>query len=161
VRQQATNPEAILDRAADTPSAAGWLIAWDTGRSESARILRFVAIGGVSTLIYGVLTLALSDRHGLGLPATFAAMGGYGAGAVFSYCGHRFVTFMSDGAVGFEIPRFAVANAIGFLLSFALAAVLTDLAGLSPSVPVALSCVLVPALNFVILRKFVFATASR
>ena len=161
MRQQATNPEAILDRAADAPSAAGWFIAWATGRSESARILRFVAIGGVSTLIYGVLTLALSDRHGLGLPATFAAMGGYGAGAVFSYCGHRFVTFMSDGAVGFEIPRFAVANAIGFLLSFALAAVLTDLAGLSLSVPVALSCVLVPALNFVILRKFVFVAASR
>lgn len=130
-------------------------------RSESARILRFVAIGGVSTSIYAVLTLALSDRHGLGMPVTFASIGGYGAGAVFSYCGHRFVTFMSDGAVGFEIPRFAIATATGFLLSLALAAVLTDLAGLSPSVPVALSSILVPALNFVMLRKFVFVAANR
>ncbi|MDG4894590.1 GtrA family protein [Mesorhizobium sp. WSM4976] len=139
--------------------ASGWFIAWAIRRSESARILRFAAIGGLSTLTYAVLTLALSDRHGLGMPVTFASMAGYGAGAVFSYCGHRIVTFMSDGAVGFEIPRFAGATAIGFLLSFALAAVLTDLGGLSPSVPVALSCVLVPALNFVLLRKFVFAAA--
>lgn len=142
------------------PVEAGWFIAWAMGRSESARILRFAAIGGLSTLIYAVLTLALSDRHGLGMPVTIASMAGYGAGAVFSYCGHRFVTFMSDGAVGFEVPRFAVATAIGFLLSLALAAVLTDIAGLSPSVPVALSSILVPALNFVLLRKFVFVAAS-
>ena len=57
-------------------------------------------------------TLALSARHGFGMPATFASIAGYGAGAVFSYCGHRFVTFMSDGAVGFEIVRFACATAI-------------------------------------------------
>ena len=140
------------------PVEAGWFIAWAMGRSESARILRFAAIGGLSTLIYAVLTLALSAGHGLGMPV--ASMAGYGAGAVFSYCGHRFVTFMSDGAVGFEVPRFAMATAIGFLLSLALAAVLTDIAGLSPSVPVALSCVLVPALNFVLLRNFVFVAAS-
>lgn len=131
------------------------------GRSEPARILRFAAIGGMSTLIYAVLTLALSDRHGFGTPVTIASIAGYGAGAVFSYCGHRFVTFMSHGAVGFEIPRFAIATAVGFLLSLALAAILTDAAGLSPSVPVALSSVLVPALNFVILRRFVFVAASR
>ncbi|PBC08474.1 GtrA family protein [Mesorhizobium sp. WSM3859] len=160
MRQPATDPEAILDRADDMPFAGGWFIAWAMGHSESARILRFAAIGGVSTLIYAVLTLALSDRHSLGIPVTIASMAGYGAGAVFSYCGHRFVTFMSDGAVGFEIPRFAVATAIGFLFSLALAAVLTDVAGLSPSVPVALSSILVPALNFVLLRKFVFVAAS-
>ncbi|MDX8480578.1 GtrA family protein [Mesorhizobium sp. VK24D] len=161
MRQPATDPETVFDRAEDTPSAGGQFIAWATGRSEAARILRFAAIGGLSTLIYAVLTLALSDRHGLGMPATIASIAGYGAGAVFSYCGHRFVTFMSGGAVGFEIPRFAIATAIGFLLSLALAAVLTDLAGVSSSVPVALSSILVPALNFVMLRKFVFVAASR
>lgn len=131
------------------------------GRSEPARILRFAAIGGVSTLIYAVVTLALSDRHGLGMPATIASIAGYGAGAVFSYCGHRFVTFMSDGAVGFEIVRFACATAIGFLLSVGLAVILTDVAGLPPLVPVAIASILVPVLNFIILRKFVFVAAAR
>lgn len=129
------------------------------GRSEPARILRFAAIGGVSTLIYAVLTLALSARQGFGLPATTGSIAGYGAGAVFSYCGHRFVTFMSDGAVGFEIVRFACATAIGFLLSVGLAVILTDVAGLPPLVPVAIASVLVPVLNFIILRKFVFVAA--
>ncbi|MGX5848111.1 GtrA family protein [Mesorhizobium sp. PL10] len=132
---------------------------WAMGRSEPARILRFAAIGGVSTLIYAVLTLALSARHGFGMPATVASIAGYGAGAVFSYCGHRFVTFMSDGAVGFEVVRFACATAIGFLLSVGLAVILADVAGLPPLVPVAIASVLVPALNFIILRKFVFVAA--
>lgn len=124
------------------------------GRSEPARILRFAAIGGLSTVIYAVGTLALSDRFGL--PAAVGSVVAYGAGAVFSYCGHRFVTFMSDGAVGFEIVRFACATAAGFLLSVGLAAILTDLAGFPSSVPVALVSILVPVLNFVVLRKFVF-----
>lgn len=129
------------------------------GRSEPARILRFAAIGGVSTLIYVVLTLALSALHGFGMPVAIASMAGYGAGAVFSYCGHRFVTFMSDGAVGFEIVRFACATAIGFLLSVGLAVILADVAGLPPLVPVIIASILVPVLNFIILRKFVFVAA--
>ncbi|TPN84224.1 GtrA family protein [Mesorhizobium sp. CU2] len=124
------------------------------GRSEPARILRFAAIGGLSTLIYAVGTLALSGRFGLS--AAIGSVVAYGAGAVFSYCGHRFVTFMSDGAVGFELARFACATAVGFLLSVGLASILTDLGGLSPSIPVTLASVLVPVLNFVLLRKFVF-----
>ncbi|MER9693849.1 GtrA family protein [Mesorhizobium sp. M0179] len=132
---------------------------WAMGRSEPARILRFAAIGGVSTLIYAVLTLALSALHGFGRPAAIASVAGYGAGAVFSYCGHRFVTFMSDGSIGFEIVRFACATAIGFLLSVGLAMILTDVAGLPPLVPVAIASILVPVLNFIILRKFVFVAA--
>jgi len=124
------------------------------GRSEPARVVRFAAIGGLSTLIYAVGTLVLSDRFGL--PAAIGSVVAYGVGAVFSYCGHRFVTFVSDGAVGFEIVRFACATAVGFLLSVGLASILTDLAGFPSSVPVAMASILVPVLNFVALRKFVF-----
>jgi putative flippase GtrA len=159
--RQAADPEMTFDKAEASPFAGVPLMAWGLGHSEPARILRFAAIGGLSTLIYAALTLALSARHGPGVPATIASMAGYVAGAVFSYCGHRFVTFMSNGAVGFEVPRFAVATSFGFLLSLALAAVLTDIAGFSPSTPVALSSILVPALNFVILRNFVFVAVSR
>lgn len=145
-------------QAVNDPLPGYW--SWAMGRSEPARILRFAAIGGVSTLIYAVLTLALSALHGFGMPVTIASIAGYGAGAVFSYCGHRFVTFMSDGAVGFEIVRFACATALGFLLSVGLAVILADVAGLPPLVPVAIASILVPVLNFIILRKFVFVAAQ-
>ena len=144
-------------QAVNDPLPGYW--SWAMGRSEPARILRYAAIGGVSTLIYAVLTLALSAMHGFGMPVTIASIAGYGAGAVFSYCGHRFVTFMSDGAVGFEIVRFACATALGFLVSVGLAVILTDVAGLPPLVPVAIASILVPVLNFIILRKFVFVAA--
>ena len=144
-------------QAVNDPLPGYW--SWAMGRSEPARILRFAVIGGVSTLIYAVLTLALSALHGFGMPVTIASIAGYGAGAVFSYCGHRFVTFMSDGAVGFEIVRFACATALGFLLSVGLAVILADVAGLPPLVPVAIASILVPVLNFIILRKFVFVAA--
>lgn len=136
------------------------LWSWAMGRSEPARILRFAAIGGLSTLIYALGTLTLSDRH-FGLPATVAAITAYAAAAVFSYCGHRFVTFMSDGTVGFEVIRFACVTAIGFMLSVGLATILTDVAGFPPAVPVVLASVLVPVLNFIVLRKFVFVRATR
>ena len=146
-----------MRQAVNDPLPGYW--SWAMGRSEPARILRYAAIGGVSTLIYAVLTLALSAMHGFGMPVTIASIAGYGAGAVFSYCGHRFVTFMSDGAVGFEIVRFACATALGFLLSVGLAVILADVAGLPPLVPVAIASILVPVLNFIILRKFVFVAA--
>ncbi|MBZ9663108.1 GtrA family protein [Mesorhizobium sp. ESP-6-4] len=66
------------------------------------------------------------------------------------------MTFMPDGALGIEIFRFACATGAGFLLSVGLAAILTDLAGYLSSVPVALASILVPVLNFAVLRKFVF-----
>ncbi len=131
------------------------------GRSEPARVLRFAAIGGLSTLIYATGALALADRHGFGVPATIASVVAYCIAAVFSYWGHRLVTFMSDGAIGFEAARFACATALGFLLSVGLATVLTDLAGFAPSVPVILACIMVPVLNFIILRRFVFVGAAR
>ncbi|TPJ35148.1 hypothetical protein FJ418_09505 [Mesorhizobium sp. B2-8-3] len=63
---------------------------------------------------------------------------------------------MPDSALGVEIFRFACATGAGFLLSVGLAAILTDLAGCPSSAPVALASILVPVLNFAVLRKFVF-----
>ncbi|RAZ91584.1 GtrA family protein [Mesorhizobium hawassense] len=134
---------------------------WAMGRSEPARVLRFAAIGGLSTLIYATGALILSDQHSFGMPAVIASVVAYCTAAVFSYWGHRLVTFMSDGAIGFEAARFACATAVGFLLSVGLATVLTDIAGLPPSVPVILACIMVPILNFIILRRFVFVGAAR
>ena len=50
---------------------------------------------------------------------------------------------------------------IGFLLSTGLAVVVSGLVGQPPFVPVAIASVLVPIMNFIILRKFVFVGAAR
>jgi len=162
--QQAVNPGTIaslvLVEASLPQSRMHRFWSWATGHAEAARILRFAAIGGMSTLIYAVATLILCEPRG-GMSAASASVFGYGGGAIFSYCGHRFVTFMSDGAVGFEIARFVCATAIGFLLSTGLAVVVSGLVGQRPFVPVAIASVLVPIMNFIILRKFVFVGAAR
>lgn len=163
--QQATNPGTIaslvLVEASLPQSRMHRFWSWATGHTEAARILRFAAIGGMSTLIYAVATLILCEPRGIGMSAASASIFGYGGGAIFSYCGHRFVTFMSDGAVGFEIARFVCATTIGFLVSTGLAVVLSGLVGQPPFVPVAIASVLVPIMNFIILRKFVFVGAAR
>ena len=142
------------------PSPMHRFWSWTTGQTEAARFLRFAVIGGMSTLIYAVVALILAQPRSIGMPAVTASAFGYGAGAIFSYCGHRFVTFMSDGAVGFEIARFVGATAVGFMLSTGLAVILSDLVGLPPFVPVAVASILVPILNFIILRKFVFVATA-
>lgn len=131
------------------------ILAWVRSGSRAAEVLRFGLTGGTSTLIYIIATLLLSAA---GLRVSLASVAGYAAGAVFSYAAHRTFTFVSDGAVGFEIPRFACATAAGLALSAVLALVLSDLAGLPPAVPVALATVLVPGMNFFILRRYVFQT---
>ncbi|TPI18514.1 hypothetical protein FJW10_17825 [Mesorhizobium sp. B4-1-1] len=68
---------------------------------------------------------------------------------------------MPDSALGVEIFRFACATGAGLLLSVGLAAILTDLAGCPSSAPVALASILVPVLNFAVLRKFVFLGGGR
>ena len=146
-------PPASIDGASPRLSR---LSAWIAGPSDSARILRFALIGGISTLLYAAVTLLLSSPGVAGLDATPASVAAYLIGAVFSYCGHRIVTFMSDGAVGFEIARFAAATVAGLALSTLLAAALTDLAGLPVWIPVALASTLVPVMNFIIFRNYVF-----
>jgi putative flippase GtrA len=137
------------------------LLAWVAGPSELAQVVRFGLIGGISTLIYAIVALLLSSAAGAGLDATPASVAAYLTGAVFSYCGHRVVTFMSDGTVAFEVARFAAATAAGLALSTLLAAALTDLAGLPMWIPVLLASTIVPVLNFIIFRNYVFVGRAR
>lgn len=124
--------------------------AWAEG--TGAKLFRFAAVGVLSTLLYAALTLTLSAT----LPTGVASVLAYCAGAAFSYAGHKFFTFVSTGTHRVEAPRFAVLTVAGLTFSFVTAALLSDLLGLPASVPVALNCVAVPALNFLILNRWVF-----
>ncbi|RWX68797.1 GtrA family protein [Mesorhizobium sp. M4B.F.Ca.ET.089.01.1.1] len=125
---------------------------------RSHRISRFAVIGGASTLVYAVCALALS-RGGTGtamLPATAASVVAYAIAGLFSYAGHKYFTFMSAGAHAFELPRFALLNAMGLATAIALPVVLTERLGMPAAIPIVLTCIVVPLVNYIVLRRWVF-----
>lgn len=124
------------------------------GTPLAGKLGRFASVGVVSTLLYAGLGLAFA--HGVGLAPMVSTVAAYALAAVFSYVAHRSVTFRSDRTHAAAVPRFAAATACGF----ALAALLTlgvERLGLPYALGVAATCVAVPAFNFVVLDRLVFA----
>ncbi len=128
---------------------------------SNRRISRFALIGGASTLIYAACAFILSGGIGpMILPAVLASIAAYAAAAIFSYAGHKYVTFVSGGAHVFEAPRFVALTALGLAISWFLPAVLVGGFGLAPLVPIMITCIVVPVLNYVVLDRWVFASGT-
>ncbi|TIO76107.1 MAG: GtrA family protein [Mesorhizobium sp.] len=128
---------------------------------RSHRLSRFAVIGVSSTLVYGVCALLLSGggtRAAL-LPATLASVVAYAIAGLFSYAGHKYYTFMSAGDHTFELPRFLLLNAIGLATAIALPVVLTERLGMPAAIPVVLTCISVPLVNYIVLGRWVFRDA--
>lgn len=122
----------------------------------SLRLSRFAAVGLAATAIYAVLALVLAR---LGMMATGASVLAFLVAALFSYAGHKYVTFVSGGRHAFELPRFLVVGCAGLAVVSVMPAMLTDLLGFPPVVPVLLACVVIPAINYVVLGRWVFRGA--
>lgn len=122
----------------------------------SLRLSRFAAIGAAATLLYAVLALAFTR---LGMAATAASVFAFLLAAVFSYAGHKYVTFVSGGRHAFELPRFLAVSAAGLAVVSAMPAVLTGMLGLPAAVPILAACIVIPAVNYVVLGRWVFRDA--
>lgn len=123
---------------------------------QFAQIARFGCVGLVATALYVVLAF-LFARLFEPWPSAASAFGAYLVAGLFSYIAHKLITFASDGRHGREAPRFVLVNLAGFGLAAALPLVLHDMMGMALAVPVVLTAILVPVMNFVALRWFVFA----
>ncbi|NUS22351.1 MAG: GtrA family protein [Mesorhizobium sp.] len=123
----------------------------------SRRPIRFLVTGIGATLLYALLGAAFSA--GTPMSPALGSVLAYALAAIFSYAGHKYFTFASNGAHRFEVPRFAVLTLVGLATSFALPAVLSEWLGLPVRVPIVLTCLLVPLVNYVVLRHWVFGTA--
>jgi len=121
------------------------------------RPVRFLVTGIGATLLYALLAAAFSTATPM-KPALGSVLA-YALAAIFSYAGHKYFTFVSSGAHRFEVPRFAALTLLGLATSFALPAVLSQWLGLPVQVPIALTCLLVPLVNYVVLRHWVFGSA--
>ena len=60
----------------------------------------------------------------------------------------------------FELPRFLALSGAGLAVVSILPALLTDTLGLPATVPILLACVVIPAVNYVVLGKWVFRGAE-
>lgn len=127
----------------------------------SLRLSRFVTVGASATVLYAVLAFCLSGGLGLAmLPAAPASLAAYAVAAVFSYAGHKYVTFVSHGAHVFEAPRFLALTALGLGFAWLLPTILVSGFGLPPAVPIVVTCILVPVVNYVVLGRWVFASGE-
>jgi len=128
-------------------------------RRHIGQVVRFGFVGLCATMLYVVLALFFATAFPQ-WPSAIAALAAYALAGLFSYVAHKLFTFASDGRHGREAPRFAVVSLAGFALAALLPLVLHDLMGLSLVIPVMLTATLVPAINFVALRWFVFGRAT-
>lgn len=110
----------------------------------------------MATGLYAAVALCLSF---CGLRVTLASFAAYLTAALFSYAGHKYFTFVSEGAHLFEAPRFILLTLVGLAVSLLLPALLSGLLGLPAQVPIVATCILIPLVNYVVLRHWVFAGA--
>ncbi len=131
---------------------------FDADLGPAKRPARFLIIGLGATLIYAVLAALLSTGETALMRPAAGSVLSYAIAAVFSYAGHKYFTFVSHGAHRFEAPRFVLLSLVGLAISLLLPVVLSGLLGLSALVPILATCILIPIVNYVVLRYWVFAS---
>ena len=125
-------------------------------RDTTGRVARFAGVGAAATAIYAILAWGLTFLAGI--PATAASVAAYAMAAVFSYFGHKRVTFRSGRPHAREVPRFVAATAIGLALAVAFPLIFTDRLHWPRLVAIVLTCIAVPAANYLILEFLVFGS---
>ncbi|QKV19809.1 GtrA family protein [Oricola thermophila] len=125
---------------------------------KSSRIARFGIVGIAATMLYMVLALAFEASFPR-WPAAAGAVGAYAIAGLFSYFAHKLFTFGSECDHAQEAPRFIVVTLGGYALAALLPLVLHDIMKLPLLLPVLLTATLVPIVNFIALRWFVFRTS--
>ncbi|MGL4240565.1 MAG: GtrA family protein [Beijerinckiaceae bacterium] len=119
------------------------------------RLVRFTAVGLAAMAAYAIIVTLLTF---LGLrPAWLASGVAYAIAAIWSYVGHRNVSFRSDAPHRVAGPRFVLATAAGQTIAIAIPAGLTDAAGLAQLWSTAAVCIVCPAVSFILNSRFVFA----
>lgn len=115
------------------------------------QVLRFAGIGVLASGLYFALATGLSSFAGLAaVPASVLA---YGVSAVFSYNGHRQITFRGGDVAPADKVRFVMTTAFGLLLALFIPHVL---AGYAPVVSFTAVLLIVPLCSFLLLKFFVF-----
>ncbi|MBZ9887238.1 GtrA family protein [Mesorhizobium ciceri] len=120
-------------------------------------LARFGMVGISATILYAALVAAFSKSQLLGFTPIQASLGAYAAATLFSYLAHKYLTFVSGRSHRTAAPRFLLLAATGFAIAYGAPALMTVKLGLPLVVPVLITCLLVPTINFFVLDRWVFA----
>jgi putative flippase GtrA len=124
------------------------------GDSLWGRVLRFVLVGGSSTLAYGALAVAAVDWLGIDpVPATVLA---YVAVMPLNFLLQRSFTFRSTQEMRSELPRFLLVHGLNIAGSFALMLLVVEVLHVDYRWAVAGTMTFVPVLVFLAMDSWVF-----
>ena len=123
-------------------------------RETLAQALRFALVGVTVACVYVIGYLVLRR---IGIPPAPAATVAYGIAIVLQYLGHSGFTFRRRVRDGGQIRRFVILNGIGLVTAVVLTLVLTNGFNTPDWVASAAVVVVLPVLNWFLMRLWVFA----
>ena len=137
-------------RTANMSMSADWL----TSDGLWLRVMRFALVGGGSTLAYGIFTLVIVEWAGK--QPLLATLAGYLLVIPLNYALQRLFTFRSKEAMSRELPRFLIVHGLNIAASFLTMLVVVKVLHADYRWGVGTTMVLVPALVFLAMDKWVF-----
>ncbi|GJE17658.1 hypothetical protein AIGOOFII_2374 [Methylobacterium marchantiae] len=122
------------------------------------RLARMILVGGIATLLYAGSSLAMTTLAGL--PLTLASPLSYGLASIWSYAGHRWLTFGDRQPAPRSALRFSALTMAGYGAAAAIPALVTDTFGGPPWLSILVVCIAIPAANYMILSRHIFSGSS-
>jgi len=121
-----------------------------------ARTVRYGAVGIVVATLYTVLVIFFHEGAGVGEPDLASLLGFFLAMPV-SYLGHWAITFQRRHRFLEGWQRFLGLNVISFIVAVPGMHLVTHIFGWSYLIGIALSWVVAPSINYIVLQLWVFS----
>jgi putative flippase GtrA len=122
---------------------------------EAARVFRFGLVGICVTLVFLVASTVANEVFGI--PPVLAAIVGQTAAIAVSYMGHSLFSFRVKADHSRFLSRYLVIVVLLLGIALGLTWLITDLAGFSPRIATTAVAVLIPIINYLCNRFWVFS----
>lgn len=120
---------------------------------EAGRVLRFALVGVATAAIYALLFLLARTA---GVAPWLASTAAFAVAVAFQYAAHAAFTFRRPLRRPDQIARFAATVGLGWATATAVTAAIGPALGLAEAVSVGIAVTLLPVLNFVLFRLWVY-----
>jgi putative flippase GtrA len=121
-----------------------------------ARTARYGAVGGAMASLFTALTIFFHEVAGVTEP-DLASFLGFVIALPIGYVAHWAITFQRKHGFFEAWQRFAVLNAISFIVAVPGMHLVTHVFGLSYLIGIAMSWVVSPSINYIVLQLWVFS----
>ncbi|WP_043764374.1 GtrA family protein [Methylobacterium sp. 88A] len=126
-----------------------------SGRALPIRLARMFLVGGIATLLYACLSIVGTTVVGLPLP--LASPLSYGLASLWSYAGHRWLTFGDKRPAPRAALRFFLLTMAGYGAAAAIPAIVGGIFEGPSWLSILAVCTGIPAANYMILSRHIFS----